>query len=390
MPRQQFLSLIEKYAQEVGALGIPTLGDSGAGLGAASQQQANVPLNVGNSPPQIQSDPAADQKAVQFLIDQLDTIKTTATKTGGNNEAQQQWQDALNSNTITPNVKQIIGKDGVLNNFSGVIENIYTILDPANPYESPAESVSKHFNLVKTRLENIKSLVKDQAKQQQELLTASRDQERIMKISAKEEKEKSKKDAEEESEEEAKEDKRTPKTSYEKAKEHEEGERGKGKKSNPFRVLMGIVGKLYDHGWSSSDIVRHVKKHTKFNTETIKESIKIIEKSEKKKAQASSGGGITKLSSYGDIPEEYGVYSIKEEWNKKSTRELITRLSFLVDCQKYDPESDNGRHPSMSSLDGEITLVTSALKRRGYDSGMIDHLKQKIRNVPYLSFAEGE
>ena len=47
-------------------------------------------------------------------------------------------------------------------------------------------------------------------------------------------------------------------------------------RGNPFRVLMGQVGKLLDHGMEKSDIVRYLDKKGMFNKETIEKAVDIV------------------------------------------------------------------------------------------------------------------
>jgi len=53
-------------------------------------------------------------------------------------------------------------------------------------------------------------------------------------------------------------------------------------RGNPFRVLMGKVGKLLDHGVEKNDIVRYVSKLKYWNKETIERAIDIVKEYNKK------------------------------------------------------------------------------------------------------------
>ena len=57
----------------------------------------------------------------------------------------------------------------------------------------------------------------------------------------------------------------------------------KKSRGNPFRVLMGKVGKLLDHGLERRDIVRYLLKEKIWNEDTIEKSIKIVKDYNKKK-----------------------------------------------------------------------------------------------------------
>jgi hypothetical protein len=54
-------------------------------------------------------------------------------------------------------------------------------------------------------------------------------------------------------------------------------------RGNPFRVLMGKVGKLLDHGMEKRDITRYLLKQNIWNEETIERAIDIVRDYNKKK-----------------------------------------------------------------------------------------------------------
>jgi len=56
-------------------------------------------------------------------------------------------------------------------------------------------------------------------------------------------------------------------------------------RGNPFRVLMGKVGKLLDHGIEKNDIVRYIAKLKYWNKETIERAVDIVKDYNKKKKQ---------------------------------------------------------------------------------------------------------
>ena len=56
-------------------------------------------------------------------------------------------------------------------------------------------------------------------------------------------------------------------------------------RGNPFRVLMGKVGKLLDHGVEKNDIVRYISKLKYWNKETIERAIDIVKEYNKKLEQ---------------------------------------------------------------------------------------------------------
>ena len=56
-------------------------------------------------------------------------------------------------------------------------------------------------------------------------------------------------------------------------------------RGNPFRVLMGKVGKLLDHGVEKNDIVRYISKLKYWNKETIERAVDIVKEYNKKLEQ---------------------------------------------------------------------------------------------------------
>jgi len=245
-------------------------------------------------------------------------------------------------------------------------------------------------------------------------------------------------------EEKGKKKKSEPKTSYE-SKSKQEEDKSKGKKGNPFRVLMGIVGKLLDKGWDSAEIIRHVKKETSFDPKTIKKCVKIVKDYNRKEQRdveildqsirGTMGAHemLPNIPMIQSMPEEQsesftsepmpvdllrgfamrqdirkvfastvfenaeekwdrqGVYSIKDDFSKRSTRELIDRMYYLTACKKYDPFTDNGTRSngpkgSLSSIDGELSEVKTALKERGWDKDDLDCACEIIKSDDHYPF----
>lgn len=228
--------------------------------------------------------------------------------------------------------------------------------------------------------------------------------------------------AEEAKESGGKKKKSTPKTSYE-SKSKKEENKDKGKKSNPFRVLMGIVGKLLDKGWDSSEIVRHIKKETSFDPKTIRKSVKIVKDYNRGKKrdfqeleaidQASRIGSqalpvdllrgfsmrqnirkvfaATVMENASKEWERQGIYSIQDDFSKRSTRELVDRMYYLTACSKYDPFSDNGTRNngpqgSLSSVGSEISKVKTALRERGWKEDDLDCACEIIKSDGHHPF----
>lgn len=140
-------------------------------------------------------------------------------------------------------------------------------------------------------------------------------------------------------------------------------------RGNPFRVLMGKVGKLLDHGVEKSDIVRYIAKLKYWNKETIERAVDIVkdynrklkrddedEKNEDNKKEA------VKTASFN--------YDESPNFHKRSTGELISRACFLLDLLDYSKSTPQGDFKDPADKKGakeELTQIRKALSDRGFD-----------------------
>jgi uncharacterized protein YukE len=89
-------------------------------------------------------------------------------------------------------------------------------------------------------------------------------------------------------------------------------------RGNPFRVLMGKVGKLLDHGVEKNDIVRYISKLKYWNKETIERAIDIVKEYNKKldqgKDKVEKSKKSEKTADTVDLPK---LVKEKEEVEKK-------------------------------------------------------------------------
>ena len=189
-------------------------------------------------------------------------------------------------------------------------------------------------------------------------------------------------------------------------------------RGNPFRVLMGKVGKLLDHGVEKSDIVRYISKLKYWNKETIERAIDIVkeynkkleqgkdkdEKSEKSEKTADtvdlkkllrdteSVDERTKdveetLELINDTEEKGNKnasvkiaalnYDSKPNFEKRSTAELIMRACFLMDLQDYSKTTKQGDFKDAADKKGvseELKQIKAALKDRGFDNEELSNL----------------
>lgn len=179
-------------------------------------------------------------------------------------------------------------------------------------------------------------------------------------------------------------------------------------RGNPFRVLMGKVGKLLDHGIEKNDIVRYLAKLKFWNKETIERAVDIVRDYNKKKKSKDDDSseknvresvsteslvndakevaeGKDELSDAVKELEEIEKrtstasldYDKKPDYAKRSTPELIMRACFLLDLQDYDKNTPQGHGKDAADKKGikqEIKFIKQALIARNFD-------KEDLKNL---------
>jgi hypothetical protein len=186
-------------------------------------------------------------------------------------------------------------------------------------------------------------------------------------------------------------------------------------RGNPFRVLMGKVGKLLDHGVDKNDIVRYISKLKYWNKETIERAVDIVKEYNKKLEQGKDKDGKSeKTANVVDLErlldkkqeveketkdveetieqindtEEKGNknasvkiaalnYDSKPNFEKRSTPELIMRACFLMDLQDYSKTTKQGDFKDAADKKGvseELKQIRSALTDRGFDKEELSNL----------------
>jgi hypothetical protein len=147
-------------------------------------------------------------------------------------------------------------------------------------------------------------------------------------------------------------------------------------RGNPFRVLMGKVGKLLDHGLEKKDIVRYLSKQKYWNNETIERAVDIVRDYNKKIKRDSKDEEPTKKSSKESNIKTAGYdYDTKPDFEKRSTPELISRAYFLDDLLAYNKNTPQGDFKEAASKEGakeELTKIKTELKNRGMDLKNLD------------------
>ena len=189
-------------------------------------------------------------------------------------------------------------------------------------------------------------------------------------------------------------------------------------RGNPFRVLMGKVGKLLDHGVEKNDIVRYISKLKYWNKETVERAVDIVKEYNKKLEQGKDKDEKSKKSEKTadtvDLPklvkekeeverktkdieetieqindtEEKGKknasvktaaldYDAKPKFEKRSTPELIMRACFLMDLQDYSKTTKQGDFKDAADKKGvaeELKQIRAALTDRGFDKEELSNL----------------
>ena len=132
-------------------------------------------------------------------------------------------------------------------------------------------------------------------------------------------------------------------------------------RGNPFRVLMGKVGKLLDHGVEKNDIVRYLAKLKYWNNETIERAVDIVRDYNKKKKKDTDKFKETSKEASSETRTVVAAldYDKQPDFNKRSTGELIYRACFLLDVLETEKDT-------VQPLD-KPTVVKKALIDRGLD-----------------------
>ncbi len=161
-------------------------------------------------------------------------------------------------------------------------------------------------------------------------------------------------------------------------------------RGNPFRVLMGKVGKLLDHGVEKNDIVRYISKLKYWNKETVERAIDIVKeynkKLEKGKDKDDKSEKSEKATDDADldkiVKEKVNKtaslnYDAKPNFKKRSTPELIMRACFLMDLQDYSKTTKQGDFKDAADKKGvseELKQIKAALTDRGFDKEELSNL----------------
>lgn len=146
-------------------------------------------------------------------------------------------------------------------------------------------------------------------------------------------------------------------------------------RGNPFRVLMGKIGKLLDHGLDKRTIVKYISKENTWDDDTIDKAVKVVmdyntkkkEKEVKKETKSSEEFNLTRFAAR-DI--DGSILEAKPDFEKRSTAELMARATWLNDLTEYNqktPQGDGRKAASKEGVAAELKAIKSALKSRGFE-----------------------
>lgn len=175
-------------------------------------------------------------------------------------------------------------------------------------------------------------------------------------------------------------------------------QRKKKTRGNPFRVLMGKVGKLLDHGVEKNDIVRTIAKLKFWEKPMIEKAVEIVQDYNRKQRSKKNDNEKTALNektvnleelqeqneqvkktvdqlkdlaSEGKKTKTAAIdYDRKPDFKKRSTGELVARVCYLLDLQDYSKNTKQGDFKDPESKKGvteELKQIKSALVDRGFD-----------------------
>jgi len=173
-------------------------------------------------------------------------------------------------------------------------------------------------------------------------------------------------------------------------------------RGNPFKVLMGKIGKLMDHGISKRDTIRFIMKDGHWNEETVEKAYNLVRDYNKKKhrkdkklqdmqdKEASVQNKDIRMSSQFNLHryaqtslELDGLYGIQPDWSKRSTAELIMRAVYLTALQDFDNDSkhnDGRKAASKKGVTNQLKDIKKALEDRGFDKDeLFEHLQRRAK-----------
>lgn len=189
----------------------------------------------------------------------------------------------------------------------------------------------------------------------------------------------------------------------------------KRKRGNPFKVLMGKVQKLLDHGMGKHEIVGKMKSQGKgWDPETVARCVDIVkeynrrdkrkgkskekpEEKPKKKSEEKRSFNLSRSMErtagerpgfkYDDPAKRKSIYDIEREPAMQSTMELLTRMIYLKNASNFDIDLSN---ENRGGMDHE---VDKRLAKRQLNAIMTELRKRQYADEdlsPLVEIASGE
>lgn len=166
------------------------------------------------------------------------------------------------------------------------------------------------------------------------------------------------------------------------AKKEQDADDGKKKKTrgNPFKVLMGKIGKLLDHGLGKREITKYLTRQGSWSEETVAKAINVVKDYNKKKHKKADTS--FNLSRYAQITDSEQTKpsntvpfrnsdvdeNLEADWTKRSTAELFARAAWLKSAKEFtgDSHSEGRKASDIQGVAGELRSIRAQLKKRGF------------------------
>jgi len=142
----------------------------------------------------------------------------------------------------------------------------------------------------------------------------------------------------------------------------------KKKRGNPFRVLMGKIGKLLDHGLSRRDIIRTLTKEGMWDEPVIEKAFGIVKEYSRKRHKKQTVAQ-TLIAEAPEWPK------IDIDYTKRSSAELITSICWLNSLDKITPENSRMGQKEAADKEGvktKIRKIKAELLKRGMSEKDLD------------------
>ena len=132
-------------------------------------------------------------------------------------------------------------------------------------------------------------------------------------------------------------------------------------RGNPFRVLMGKVQKLLDHGLSKNQIKRYLRRQRYWSDSIIEKAVDVVKAYSRKNKKEAVNQMKRIITS-----EKAEIEMYKLSYEVQSNTELFMRLAFLKDCVSADVnEKDSPFIPENPAK--EINVIMKVLEDRGLE-----------------------